>query len=159
MENWLYVGKVIQDRLWRRFSLREYPQVPDPLLFNKTIIGVTNIDELLKKPKIEVSGDIPIAATGWVDFHTVPPGKRHTVIQAYLVVSSGTFTFNQIAVFDGSRAIAIYKPAGSETSVVPSIPVKMPMPEGWTLRCYINSFSGAGNLNGYVLVEEEDAYS
>ncbi len=153
---WLYVGKVIQDRLWRRFKLSYNQELPDPLLFEKYILPVSNIDDLLIDIKLEIE-TIAISGTGSVPIYTCPKGKRAILKVAYFQQDGGTWTATSFHISDGVSSPTIDRFTAATSRVVPMYQA-LPLKEDWTVRVYINSFTGAGNLTGGVIVEEEDAY-
>ena len=90
--DFLYVGKVIQDKLFRRFLLRDYPLITDPFFFHKVIVGVTQVDELFRAPKgtLVTGQDLSPSAGTMVDEHLCPPGKRWIVKRFISGATTGT---------------------------------------------------------------------
>ncbi len=156
MENFLFVGKVIQDRLFRRFKLRDHPELTDPMFFQKVIIPVSNIDDLLKDPVLTVTA-AAVAGTGWVTLHICPKGKKEEIKTLYIEVSSGTFTFTDISIHDGTTQVNIEKPSAGTTRQV-AVYAGITLKEDWTIRVYVNSYTNPGNLESEVMTLREDAY-
>ncbi len=161
MTTWLYVGKVIQDRLFRRFRLRDHPVIPDPLYFNKIILPITNIDELLKDPVYFDSGPIATSGAGGYKMYTVPAGIRAKLLSLSTKRTSGNFTFNGIYVVDADDNIGVAIDAftavplnAKQSPLYQAIPMK----ERWYIQVNVDTVTVDGNLEIEAVFEYEDAY-
>lgn len=84
-------------RLYTRFSLEPGPASIGPDV-SKTILPITDVSELLRRPRVATgTADLSPAAGTYVPVHTVPAGARWT-ITAYFVGGSTTAASIQVSV-------------------------------------------------------------
>ncbi len=160
MQNFLFVGKVIQDKLYKRFKLRDYPPIADNLVFSKLILPVTQMDRLLQTIEIKNSGDITVDSTGAKTFFTIPTREIWTILAIRLHLSTGAYTFTQISIRDDKNvkelALDVFS-ATADHSFSPGQP--LPLEHDWLIKGYVNAKTVNGNARMDMLILNETAYT
>lgn len=151
---------LITERLIDRFSLRDF--VPQKFMLIEQIQPVTNIDELLKIPKIYSFPEVAITSTGPKTLLTVPNDKRYHIKAIRVDNTSGTFTFNQLllrSALEDTDTVNI-KDFGTPTINPRYYPIDGPftLEAGMRLVANCDSKTTNGAVIARVLFEEEDAY-
>ncbi len=155
MPGLMYVGKVIQDRLWRRFKLSMNLSQPDQYKFQDVIIPVTQLDELMRASKIGGGvKDISAAGGVLVTYFTVPKGKRWRLVGAYRVTTTGV---SRMYIDDGSSA-AFYLTAADTASVTVFPGTPLWIEETWTIGMISTNNGADTTITMRIIYEEEDSY-
>jgi hypothetical protein len=145
----------IISRLQLRFNLRTTGDIED-LMMADTIQPVTDMDELLSARVLYLQGNA-ISGTGNITALTVPPGKRYKLLYWAYDRTSGTFTFTQHGVQIGANGFTLLTwAASSNERGVFTQPIELE--QGDIVQVYIDSFTGAGNLNTRFLLIESNAF-
>lgn len=121
-----------------------------------TIIPVLEIGELIGVNQIKSSGAISITATGSKTMLTVPQNKRWVLHGITAYRSTGTWTFDQIYINDGTSSFWLKTIAASLTTQTTEIlghPIALEA--GWLLGINIDSYTGTGNAILAALITEE----
>jgi len=139
-------------RLYTRFSLEPEPASVSPDVL-KTIIPVTDVDELLKNTLTgSTDGDLTGSAGSYVPVHTVPDGKRWTLRNVHREASTGTSAV-WVNVAGGNGFLTAN---GTGEEVVTGLAIKMNQLDTVGLRASGNGADGAIRLN--IIYDEEDAF-
>ena len=139
-------------RLLNRFSVEPSKVPPTPELI-PAVFPITNVDDLLKLPKVErVFADIS-AASGYTDYFTVPDNKRWTV---YMLRQGPTSSNSKMRVYDPDTSeefgITALQTAGE------AVFHKFPMNQRWKAQLANTGNGSDTNILMEILYEEEDAY-
>lgn len=145
----------IWDRLRSRFDLSDL-QLELPTL-SETVVPTTNVDDLLKTTKVSLVTSA-VSATGFVTFLTVPAGKRYVIKNVLMNKSSGTWTFDRLAITKDTVQV-YYDLVGSGVTFKRwDIPISFKLDPGDSLQFYVDSYTGAGNMGTHIVYDEEDAF-
>jgi len=143
-------------RLYERYSLEPGPASVSPDV-SKTIMPITNADELLQRPRGVVGGNTP-GADGGITIATVPQGIRWRLQSLVVRRASGVFDFDRVILQDVVNNLdVIVDIFADETNfrVVPSLTGTPIMNPGDLIRTNITNFVSTGTINSHVWIVEE----
>lgn len=137
-------------RLVVRYNLKYVKDVPEAFNLLKTIVPVTNADELLKNVQI-LSGTVDIHAAQAICF-TVPANtKRHII----WIARGASVANTALAIKDGTTTFTLQALATtlSSTNII-GVNIK----PSWTLEMLNSGNAGDTAITWGALVEDENAY-
>jgi len=155
----LYITKTVVDRLVGRFALN-LSRLREGLFFlSPVVVPTTDTDALLRTLNLVEVGTINITGTGHKVVATVPLGKRWRVHGMRSQLATGTFTLDEMYVYNGSVWCNV-KTIAPAASVISYLPTDNPliMDQSWEIRVDVNAKSVDGTLTTKLYYEEEDAY-
>jgi len=125
---------------------------------SKTIVPITNADELLRRPRGFVE-TYAINGVGAKDLATVPVGLRWRLFSIDFGLDTGTWTFTTLMVRDSSLGLNVildsFAAATSRTLLLPAV---ITLEAGDQVMAGIDSHSVAGNSTATLWLEEEDTF-
>ena len=142
-------------RLYTRYSLEPFPASVSPDV-SKTIIPVTQADELLKAPTVQLSGAV-VTETGNVNMFTVPNGERWTFYGYETDRVSGDRNINAVSVNLGGAqcAIAEFTAAASHQLLLPQ---RLILTQGSTIVQFVTGGATDGTWQMRAIVEVETGF-
>lgn len=155
----LWSSVPIIGRLVARFNLDDHATESDAMLLPRTIQPTTNVDELLAENSIETSGTVDPGATGQFSIYTVPLGRKAVlhVARVAKIGGGGTIVFTQLSIYDGVTNMVLLGQAAA-IDIQYTLPHAVPMEEGWSVQVNVSAYTAGDDLNGQVLVTEQDAF-
>lgn len=140
-------------RLYTRYALEPFPASVGPDVL-KTIVPVTQADQLLQTPEIR-EATVTSSAGNIVTYHTVPAGERWEVYGYELERLAGDRTADQalIRMTNANMVINDFTAAAFDAFLAPQLWI---LPEGALMRA---RFTAAGATDGdwimrvYILVQ------
>jgi len=155
-----FVNVEYVERLIRRFKLATTPSRPDPYYLTSLILPVTNIDNLLKTSKIELTYDADPGATGWFEVALCPLAKRRELLILYATRSLGaTITIDDSRLYDTDGVL--FMPISSQTAGVQLLErFEQPIPwlAGQTIQIHLAAHNAGDKMQVRVLFLEEDDF-
>ena len=145
-------------RLYTRYRLEPWPASVSPDVV-KSIVPITNADELLERPRGRVDVGTAVG-TGDLEIALVPEGVRWKMCTLHTRRATGTFEWDRIFLRDVVNNLDVIidqftsEPAFRTTQMA-GTPILNP---GDTVRVNISSFTGGGILNAHMWVIEQDVF-
>lgn len=155
MEIWA-TGITVAQRLGQRFKLLDHRKDSLSFQVNPTIQPFTNVDSALRT-KLLIATAKAVSAVGSYEIaeSIVPVNKRFYLKQIYLTLSTGTYTFINVYIYDGVTRIPLVQ-AALQTFFLVKEPTERRMDMGQQIGFQIDSYVGPGDAVIYIEVESED---
>jgi len=157
---YVFANEELIQRLVKRFDLERSPRIADPFLFQKIIVPVTSVDELLRTVNLSHDADIA-SASGWITVRTVPAGKRWHLLGYGVWRTTGAtmeFGFAGLSYSGLGTSVTIddFTPTDSHQGHMFYQPI--PMKEAWTLDVYVTTDQAGDKFDVTTLYYEEESY-
>lgn len=155
------INKVrILERLRSRLDLEEGSR---PELFEviEKILLTTSVDALLVEWDIDTTpmARLHASGSGFVNCHTVPPGKRQHVRAIDVSRLSGDMTITYIRLLiEGSTPVRVFNQAAAGALTTLILPQDVIMEEGDELEVYATAVAADSTWTSYIYRAEEDAF-
>lgn len=151
-----YTSADIIQRLISRYNLQGYPIEPaQTMIIGRTVIPVTNTDDLLREAKnVTVTKDLTPAAGTYVPYHVVPNGKRWIWRRGFRDVSIGATD----VLIKRARTATAMPWSTTATAAVPIETDQVVLNQGDSIGMATSGNGGDGAVYLWVDYEEEDAF-
>lgn len=147
-----FSNKDIVARLRRRLDILDTPTVNKPMVLNRTIQPVTDVDRILQEPNLVLVTKDLRGAGAWLNAFTVPAGKRWLWF-AYQV--EGTTGNTTIRFYNGTTGLQLYT-AGTGPKFE-QLPQPIYLEEAWEIQILETNDANDGSKDLTVYYLEEDA--
>lgn len=150
-----FIGKNIQERIARRFSLKNYEEIQESMRLAPVVYPVTNVDPLMVIPYIDTATkDLSAGAGTFVAYFTVPQGKRWHV---RYYARGGTVAATTIVLKDTGSNVINLAAAGTGGAYV-HIYGGLPLEQGWSIGMNTTGNGADSAIVMQIHYEEEDAH-
>jgi len=123
------------------------------------IVGITDLDELLKDWDVYNTGNVAYVGTGTQTLLTIPSGERWEIVAYSIGIISGDREVVGDLVYDADghyTYIAQYTATSRRNSGV--LGQSIIMEQDWTFRVTISGGTTDGNMEGLFLVKRQKAF-
>ena len=141
----------IMQRLKDRFDLDDL--TPEEFAVIEKVFLMTDVDELLREPKIASQSRDISGATGHTTYFTVPAGKRWRL---HAMSAQGTTGNSNVSIYDGTTRCPIIASGTGATNKELGHPI--PLDENWEIQRQNTNNGGDTSRSLTLIYEEEDAY-
>lgn len=144
-------------RLYSRYLLEPAPAAGFGVAVAKSIVPVTQADDLLKQNRGE-AGSTNIIGTGNATVFTVPSGFRQKFYTFHFSLSTGTWTISRIVLRDVSEGTDVFiHEEGSVTTINERFSGLL-LDEGDQVQVFVNTHSVDGFVTWNMWTEREEAF-
>lgn len=148
----------VWSRLITRFTLEGTSAPQDVAQVSKTIVPVTNADELLAEYESADSGNISAPTDGFYPLFVVPKGERWRILAIDIFFSSGTYTFDLLQfIAHNGVIITLWYTTTPITRVIQTFPWDAVLRQDEYIRIE-TTVSASGNIRATLLYRKEKAY-
>lgn len=156
MASIVFVGKtnIIYPRLRDRLQLSDNPTENNQIILAKTILPITNIDDLLAAAALaEETKSLTGAAGTQVPYFTTPTGKRWRIMALYRFATTGN---SNLYITDGTSQMRLS--VSAVTAAFLGLGKDFYINEGWQVGMLASGNAGDGAIKLQIWYTEEDAF-